>query len=117
MPGLSSCLDLGKYRGAKDRLLAALLVVMVTGVFLPAIDNDFVGYDDPLYVTGNPQVKQGITWNGLEWAFRSREAGNWHPLTWVSHMLDCQLFDLHAWGHHLTSVLLHVFSTALLFAV
>jgi protein O-mannosyl-transferase len=97
-------------------LLGALLFIVVAGVFMPAATHDFITYDDPVYVTGNAHVTNGLTWDNLKWAFRSTEASNWHPLTWVSHMADCQLYGLHAWGHHLTSVLLHALNALLLFA-
>ncbi len=97
-------------------LLAGLLFVLVAGIFMPAVTHDFITYDDPAYVTENPHVTAGLTWNGVRWAFRSTEASNWHPLTWLSHMADCQLFGLHPWGHHLTSVLLHAANAVLLFS-
>ena len=75
------------------------------------------GYDDPDYVTENGHVQAGLTWKGLQWAFRSTEAANWHPLTRLSHMLDCELFGLAPWGHHLTSILLHALNATLLFMV
>jgi tetratricopeptide (TPR) repeat protein len=68
-------------------------------------------------VTNNPQVRAGINWAGLKWALGTGEAANWHPLTWVSHMLDCQVYGPRAGGHHLTSVLLHVVNSWLLFAL
>src|SRR4029079_563415 len=101
--------------GRNKDTLPALLFVSVFITFLPALRNDYVDYDDPLYVTENPHVLQGITWSGLKWAFTSSEAANWHPITWLSHMLDCQLFGLQAWGHHLMSVLIHASSAVLLF--
>jgi tetratricopeptide (TPR) repeat protein len=84
--------------------------------FLPAIQNDFVGYDDPVYVTDNPHVRQGLTLADISWAFAATEAGNWHPLTWLSHQLDVSFFGMKAGGHHFTSILLHALNTALLFA-
>jgi tetratricopeptide (TPR) repeat protein len=96
--------------------LGALLFLVVGGLFLPAVTHDFISYDDPAYVTENARVKAGLTFDNLKWAFRSTEASNWHPLTWISHMADCQLFGLHAWGHHLTSILLHALNAVLLFA-
>ncbi|HEX7185198.1 MAG TPA: tetratricopeptide repeat protein [Thermoanaerobaculia bacterium] len=78
---------------------------------------DFVNFDDGLYVTGNPTVKKGITWDGFLWAWQSNVASNWHPLTVLSHMLDCEVFGLNAKGHHLTSLLLHLASVWLLFEV
>jgi len=91
------------------------LAALVFAAFQPAMDNDFVGYDDPDYVTSNVMVQRGLDWEGVKWAFTSTEAANWHPLTWMSHMLDVQCFGMSPAGHHLTSVLLHCLSTALLF--
>jgi tetratricopeptide (TPR) repeat protein len=100
-----------------QRHLGALLFLVVAGVFLPALTHDFITYDDPTYVTENAHVRGGLTWEGFRWAFRSTEASNWHPLTWLSHMADYQVFGSHPWGHHLTSVLLHALNALLLFAV
>ena len=108
--------------GARVRKLAVIclgLVVLVVWVFLPSLRNGFVNYDDNLYVTDNLQVQAGLSWQGLVWAFaRIHGAGTyWHPLTWVSHMLDCQLYGLQPWGHHLTNLLLHAVNTLLVFFV
>ena len=84
-------------------------------VYAPVLRNGFVNYDDPDYIINNAHVKAGLTWNGVAWAFQSTEANNWHPLTWISHMADCQLFGLKPAGHHLTSLLLHTANTLLLF--
>ena len=96
-------------------LLPALLFFLVLGTFLPCLWNGFVSFDDPLYVSQNPHVSQGLTWESLKWAWVSTEAQNWHPLTWISHLLDVQLFGLNPWGHHATNVVLHALNTALLF--
>jgi tetratricopeptide (TPR) repeat protein len=101
----------------RERRLATLLFLVVAGVFIPAVTHDFITYDDPVYVTGNVHVTGGLTWQNIVWAFKSTEASNWHPLTWISHMADCQFFGLHPWGHHLTSVLLHAINAVLLFVV
>jgi len=77
----------------------------------------FVQYDDPVYIANNPHVSGGITWSGMVWAFTHSFAGNWFPLTWISHMLDCQLFGLDAGGHHFTNLAIHTAATLLLFAV
>ena len=98
------------------RLIYAGLALATLAVYLPALHHGFVDYDDQQYVTDNPRVQAGLTRAGLVWAF-GFHAGNWHPLAWLSHMLDCQLFGANAGGHHLTSVLLHVANTLLLFAV
>ena len=78
---------------------------------------DFINYDDPLYVTGNIHVKSGITLRSIRWAFTTAHASNWHPLTWMSHMLDVQLFGLKPRWHHLTNLLFHIANTLLLFFV
>jgi len=97
-------------------LIYAGLGLITLGLYLPLLHHGFVEYDDQQYVTDNPRVQAGLTWAGLVWAF-GFHAGNWHPLAWLSHMLDCQLYGARAGGHHLTSVLLHVASTLLLFRV
>lgn len=84
-------------------------------VHLPALRGDFVNYDDPDYVTSNRMVQGGLTWAGVKWAFTTGQASNWHPLTWLSHLLDVTVFGLRPWGHHLTSVLLHALNAGLLF--
>jgi len=97
-------------------LVYAGLALVTLAVYLPVLYHGFVEYDDQQYVTDNPQVQAGLTWHGLIWAF-GFHAGNWHPLAWLSHMLDCQLYGAQAGGHHLTSLLLHVAGTLLLFSV
>ena len=74
-----------------------------------------VGYDDQRYVVQNQWVTNGLTLGGIKWAFTHVHASNWHPLTTVSHMLDCQLYGLQPWGHHLTNVLLQAATAVLLF--
>lgn len=98
-------------------LLAIGLFMLTLAAFAPALTNGFVRYDDDDYVIENDHVRAGLTWDGVLWAFRSTEAANWHPLTRLSHMLDCQLFNLAPWGHHLTSIVLHGLSAALVFLV
>ena len=96
-------------------LLAVLLALVTIALYWPATRHDFVNYDDPEYVLNNTHVTGGLTLENTRWAFRSGFAANWHPVTWLSHMLDCQLFGLKPWGHHLTSVLLHALNAALVF--
>jgi tetratricopeptide (TPR) repeat protein len=98
-------------------VLGCVLFALVALVFLPTLRNGFTDYDDQDYVTGNEEVQHGLTWEGIGWAFRTSAAANWHPLTWLSHMLDCEVFGTRAWGHHLTSLLLHAVNTALVFLV
>ena len=103
----------------KTVAICLLLFVLVLWGFLPSLRNDFVNYDDNVYVTENLQVQAGLTWESLAWAFGKfhGEQTYWHPLTWVSHMLDCRLYGLQPWGHHLTSVLWHAVNTLLVFLV
>jgi len=101
-----------------DLLLSCLLLAgAVLWAFLPALSNDFTGYDDPDYVTSNVHVQRGLTAEGIRWAFTSVEAANWHPLTWISHQLDVEIFGLEPWGHHFSNILLHLISTILLFVL
>jgi len=101
----------------RDFLICAGLVLVTLAVFWPVTRCDFVTYDDPSYVTKNPYVQNGFAWESVRWAFTCRYSDNWHPLTWLSHMLDCRLFGLKAAGHHLTNLLLHLANTALIFLV
>jgi Flp pilus assembly protein TadD len=100
-------------------LIAALLVLVTIAIYWPVMRHAFVNHDDPLYVTDNPHVRAGLSWEGLVWAF-GRVHGDqtyWHPLSWVSHMLDCQLYGLKPGGHHGTSMLLHAANAVLVFLV
>jgi protein O-mannosyl-transferase len=96
-------------------LLCLLLAVVTFAVYLPALRNDFVNYDDSDYVTANPHVQSGLKWENIQWAFTTGHASNWHPITWLSHMLDCQLFGQQAAMHHVVSVLFHIVNAVLLF--
>jgi protein O-mannosyl-transferase len=99
----------------KKILLISLLLVVITVIgYEPIRHNDFVTYDDISYITGNLGVQQGLNPQTIAIAFRS-SYGNYHPLTWLSHMLDCQLYDLNPLGHHLTNLLFHILNTLLLF--
>src|SRR6187402_79679 len=92
------------------------LMLFTLLVFWPATHGEFLNYDDQEYVTNNPRVRDGLTWNGFFWAMSSGHGANWHPLTWLSHMLDWQVFGDRPAGHHFTSIALHALNTALLFA-
>src|SRR3972149_161449 len=87
--------------------ICVFLVLVVVLVFGQTLRHGFIDYDDNQYVYKNPQVKHGLTVQGIVWALTAKHASNWHPLTWLSHMLDCQLFGLAPWGPHLVNVLLH----------
>ncbi len=97
--------------------VTATLVGMSVAVFAPVWTFDFVSYDDPWYVTQNPHVAGGLSWRGLWWALTTGYLFYWHPVTWLSHMIDVQLFDLRAGGHHLTSLLIHIANAGLLFGL
>ncbi len=94
-----------------------LLALLTFSVFGQTVGHQFVRYDDQTYVYENPAVTAGITARGVIGAFTHTQARNWHPLTTISHMLDCQLFGLHPAGHHLTNVLLHTATVLLLFSI
>jgi len=99
------------------RWICPALVVLAILPYLQTLRYDFVNFDDGVYVAENVLVQQGLTWSNMTWAFTTMSAGNWHPLTWLSHMLDCQIFGLRPGWHHLVNALLHGANTALLFVV
>lgn len=96
-------------------LLCLLLIIGSITAFWRVRDHDFIELDDHMYITENNHVREGFTRKGITWAFTTFHAANWHPLTWMSHMLDCQLFGLRPGMHHLTSLLLHTANAVLLF--
>ena len=98
-------------------LVAVLLALVTIALYWPALRHDFVNYDDRVYVTENVHVQNGLTWESIKWALLNPVSSNWHPLTVLSHMLDCQLFGLKPGGHHLTNVLLHALNVVLVFAL
>ena len=104
-------------REGSPTAIGILLFAIVLGTFLPCLRYDFVNFDDNVYVYENARVQHGLTWGSVGWAFTTLEGGFWHPLTWVSLLLDYQLFGMESAGYHLTGVLLHAASTALLFAL
>ena len=95
--------------------LAALLAITTFATYARVLNHEFLYLDDRTYVTENPIVQKGLTWDGIKWAFSTVHGANWHPLTWLSHMLDCSLFGLEPGGHHFTSLALHVINVILLF--
>jgi hypothetical protein len=97
----------GKSSRSHVWVLAAPLGLATLGVYASTTRNGFVDFDDRDYVTLNEHVKAGLSWQNIEWAFRSMEAANWHPLTWISHMADCQIFGLNPAAHHAVSAALH----------
>lgn len=95
--------------------IALALVVLTIAAYSSVGSLGFVTLDDPQYITDNPQVNQGLTWSGVQWAFTTGHASNWHPLTWISHMVDVELFGLKPGPQHLMNLLFHVINTLLLF--
>src|SRR5208283_4275944 len=91
------------------------LAIVTSVVYSRVRGAEFLNYDDLNYVTQNAHVQEGLSWDTFTWALRSTGFDNWHPLTWLSHALDCQLFGLNPAGHHVTNVLLHVLNVVLLF--
>jgi tetratricopeptide (TPR) repeat protein len=101
----------------RPRLLGLLLFLATLAVYQRTIFDQFINYDDEIYVVDNPFVNQGLSWLGFKWAFVAAHASNWHPLTWLSHMLDCDLFQLNPAGPHLVNNLFHAANAAVLFAL
>ena len=102
----------------QKRIVAAVcaaLVVVCAAIYGQTLSHGFVNYDDPLYVTDNPNVQAGLSLQSIGWAFVTDRAMYLHPLTWMSHMLDCSLYGMHPWGHHLTNLLFHAAASVLLF--
>src|SRR5271157_2791534 len=102
----------------KRRLILCLLLVLATLALYNSVTHaPFLNYDDQVYVTDNLQVRAGLTWKTVGWAFRSSEQSNWHPITWLSHAFDCQVFRLNPQGPHTVNVLLHATNVVLLFLI
>ena len=105
-------------RGDLEAVILSLILVVVTlVVYWPVQSFDFVNFDDPIYITRNSAIQNGVTWQGILWAFSTFHAANWHPLTWLSHMIDFSLYQFRAGGHHWTSLQIHLLNTLLLFLV
>ena len=98
-------------------LIAVVLVLATLAAYWPIRRAEFLNFDDPSYVTSNPKVLHGLTSAGCLWAFTTIHASNWHPVTWLSHMLDCQVFGLNAGAHHLVNLALHAANVLLLFCL
>jgi protein O-mannosyl-transferase len=109
----------GTFRSPRNQflLLGASLVVATVALYYPVSAHPFLNFDDDIYVVSNSHVQAGLHWVTVKWAFTSFRASNWHPLTWLSHALDCEMFGLEAGGHHQTNLLLHVINVGLLFWV
>jgi Flp pilus assembly protein TadD len=98
-----------------DLVILLGLAVMTFGIYAQVIGHQFITLDDPTYIRENPNVNRGVTLAGLAWAFSTFDVANWHPLTWISHMIDCQLFGTNAGRHLLVNMLIHAANTLLIF--
>jgi len=98
-------------------VVCLFLSLVCFALYAQTLRHGFLNFDDDQYVVNNPQVRAGLTAPGVLWAFTTRHSYNWHPATWLSHMLDAHLYGMRAWGHHLTNVLLHAANSVLLFLV
>ncbi|MDX2166671.1 MAG: hypothetical protein SF182_06390, partial [Deltaproteobacteria bacterium] len=96
-------------------LVCVALIASIVALYAPVREHDFVNYDDPEYVLENTPVRAGVTPAGILWAFTHFHSANWHPLTWISHMVDCRVFGLDAGAHLMVNVALHALAAALLF--
>ena len=101
--------------GHRHSINILILLSVCLIAYAPLLWNDFIVYDDRSYVTGNAKVREGLTLQGILWAFGSFHSYNWHPLTWISHMLDVQLFGLNPAGHHFTSIVFHALNSILIY--
>ncbi len=97
--------------------IALLLVTATLFVYWQVQHQEFINYDEDLYITSNPHVRQGLAWDSLRYAFTESKSGYWHPLTWLSLMADSQLFPGNAGGYHRTSLIIHIANTILLFFI
>ena len=101
----------------RDAYLCAFLALVTFVLYWPVTGFEFNNYDDAQYITDNSQIHSGLTGENILWAFTTGHASNWHPLTWLSHLLDCQLYGLNPAGHHFTNLLFHIANTLLLFGL
>jgi Tfp pilus assembly protein PilF len=100
-----------------ETLIWPLLILLTLATYWPVRSHQFIYYDDPAFTTQNPDIQRGLTWQTVVYAFSNPIAGNWHPLTTLSHALDCQFFGIKPMAHHLVNVLIHALNAALLFLV
>jgi len=104
------------FGGVRPELWVCLfLVLSILVIYWPVGGYEFINYDDPQYVTENAHVREGLTFEGTKWAFTTVYAANWHPMTWLSQMLDVQMYGMNAGGHHSTNVIFHILNSMLLF--
>ena len=109
--------DNKKIRVRPDFTICLVLAVCVCIVYGQVHDFEFTNYDDGDYVLINPHIKDGLTLESVRWAFVTNHASNWHPVTWLSHMVDIELYGMNPGAHHLMNVLFHILNTLLLFMI
>jgi protein O-mannosyl-transferase len=114
-PAVSREVRLRDHRWRRHTILCLLLVLVTVAVYNRVAHNGFTNFDDTVYLTDNTHIRGGLTWDTVRWAFTTHEAANWHPITWLAHALDYQLFKLNPAGHHYVSVLFHAANAVLLF--
>jgi Tfp pilus assembly protein PilF len=107
----------GEAKFSSALVLSLVLFLGTITLYLSALGNGFVNYDDPAYVTANTRVLHGLSWSNISWALTATTEANWHPLTWISHMADVQFFGLNPRAHHLVNVVLHALNVLVLFLV
>lgn len=104
--------DKSRYRQA---FILAVIIVLTFASYFGVLLSDFISYDDYKYVTDNAHVRGGLSLDGILWAFTTTHCSHWHPLTWISHMADVQIFGMNPGGHHLINLIFHLFNIALVF--
>jgi hypothetical protein len=114
-PAFEVASTMNRRQAVKVTLISFLLVVAALALYQPVTGFEFTNYDDTHYVTENTYVREGLSWKGMAWALANVRTVNWHPLTWLSHMADWQVYQSWAGGHHLTNVFLHAVNGAILF--
>ena len=114
-PALKQETGLFASAGKQTTVITLLLIVITLAVYNPVVSHPFVNYDDDRYVTANAHVRNGLSAETIRWAITSTDQANWHPLTWISHAVDVQLFRLNPTGHHFSSLLIHSANVTLLF--
>src|SRR2546425_4756 len=105
----------GAFSPRRELLVCSLMVLCTLAIYGQTATHGFLNFDDRRYVSENPHVQGGLAPGNLVWAFTTGHCSNWHPLTWLSHMLDCQFLGLRPGAHHLTSVALHLANALLLY--
>jgi protein O-mannosyl-transferase len=111
----SPTIDMSASREMRVVIYCLVLVAATLVFYNPVTYNQFIAFDDSSYILKNSWVQSGLTWDTVKWSFTTFRDGNWHPLTWLSHALDCQFFHLNPTGHHYTNLLLHATNAVLLF--